>query len=153
MPKPLYILCSESGSEDRTTGLVSFFNVLDQLELREPAKRPDGGPPVAGTLDFQVVALWARTSEDAPEQQFQFALSLSLPQHDKALDLGSGIFMFEKPRFRAMAFVRYLDIRAPGVMRAECRIKRLSDADESWLAQSYEVEITQVKVDPSSSRA
>jgi hypothetical protein len=35
MLKPVYILCSESGVEDKTTGLVSHFKVVEEFEIRE----------------------------------------------------------------------------------------------------------------------
>jgi hypothetical protein len=41
MPKPIYILRSESGSEEKTTGLGRHFNVLEQFELNSSPEPTD----------------------------------------------------------------------------------------------------------------
>jgi hypothetical protein len=35
MPKPVYIICAEAGAEDKVTGLASYFNVVEKLQVRE----------------------------------------------------------------------------------------------------------------------
>jgi hypothetical protein len=146
MPKPLYILCSESGSEDKNTGIASYFNVLDLIEIRELPKPPEGAIHLVQPIRFQIVAVWARTSEDDLEHPFQFTVSLFLPLKEEPLDLANGIFTFEKPRFRATTIVSGLIFAGAGVMRAESKIRKLGDGDESWLVQSYDVEVKDVRV-------
>ena len=79
MPKPVYIICSESGSEDKTTSLVSHFKVLEQIEIREPPKPPEGGTIVIGPLNFQMVAVWTAAEGDDPDQKYECVTSLFLP--------------------------------------------------------------------------
>ena len=158
MPKPLYILCSQSGSEDKLTGLMSHFSVLEQIEVRPPQPALDGAIHIVGSVnmqvvssvDFQVVAMWRKTSMDDPEQPFQFILSLFLPPNNEVLELLNGTFMFEKPRFRATAIVQGLILRSPGILRAECRVRKLDDNDDAWIVQEFDVDVMEVKSDPSS---
>ena len=150
MPKPQYILCSESGSEDKITGVVSSFNVIEQIELRELPKLPDARIQIFQGISLYVVAVWAKDAEDDPEQTFQYVLSLFMPPDNEVIDLANGFFKFDKPRFRMTAIMKGLSFRGPGVFRAESRIKKLGDGDEAWLVQRYDVDVVQVKLDPSS---
>jgi hypothetical protein len=150
MPKPLYILCSESGSDDKTTSMVSIFNVLEQIELRQAPKTPEGGLQIFPGLSLYVVAAWAATPEDDPEESFQYVLSLFLPPKDEVIDLLNGTFKFDKPRFRMAAVLKGVQFRGPGIFRAESKIKRQADGDDAWLVQRYDVDVVPVNVDPPS---
>src|SRR5208337_5639855 len=79
MPKPVYILCSESGSEDKTTSLVSHFKVLEQIELRQLPKPPEVAALIIPGLFFQMVAVWMAAEDDDPDQKYECITSLFLP--------------------------------------------------------------------------
>jgi hypothetical protein len=143
MPNPIYMLCSESGSEDRTTGVLSHFKVIDQIELREFPRR-EGEPAIIPALPFQVVAVWSVAEGDDPDQEYEFKTLFYLPNSDEIINVHSGAFKFEKPRFRITANVLGMAFQGEGVFRAECKIRPIGGGD--WLIQSYEIPIVVIKL-------
>jgi hypothetical protein len=148
MPKAVYILCSESGSEDKTTNVVSHFNVIEQIEIRELA-RPPGSVPFVQALSCRITAVWAKAESDEPSQEYEFRFSLYLPPEGNELPIGSGTFSLEKPRFRAMGFVAGLVFPGTGTFRVECKIRPIGGGEDSWITQSYEIPVIHIKLEAS----
>jgi hypothetical protein len=146
MPKPVYILFSESGSEDKATGLVSHFKVLEQIECRELPKPQEDHPGLISLLSCQIVAVWAKADEDDPEEQYEFQVLLYLRSQLEAILAASGTLAFEatKPRNRTTVNVIGISFRDAGVFRVEHRIRPHGGEDRSWLVQTYEVPVTHV---------
>ncbi len=155
MPKPVYILCSESGSEDKTTDLVSHFKVLEQIELRELPKPPEGATLVIPWLSFQMVAVWAAAEDDDLDQKYECTTTFFLPPDNQEQFVGMRIFSFEgqKRRVRQTANFIGLALKAPGLLRIENKIRPLGTGEDLWLVQSYEIPVIavgSVGSDPSS---
>jgi hypothetical protein len=147
MPKPVYILCSESGSEDKATSLVSHFNVIEQIELREFPKPPEGFPPMVQPLSMQITAVWMRAEGDDPDQEYEFKITIFLPPDGKELPAGAGTVLFDRPRFRATAYVQGLLMSASGSFRAEGRMRPIGGHEDSWVTQTYEIAVLHIKSD------
>jgi len=143
MPKPVYILCSESGSEDKTTGLVSHFKVLEQIELRELPKPPEGATLVIPGLSFQMVAVWAAAEDDDLDQKYECTTTFFLPPDNQEQFVGKAIFSFEGQKRRARQTANFfgLALKAPGLLRIENRIRPLGAGEDLWLVQSYEIPV------------
>ena len=143
MPKPVYILCSESGSEDKTTGLVSHFKVLEQIELRQLPKPPEGATFIIPGLFFQMVAVWMAAEDDDPDQKYECMTSLFLPPDNQEQIVGTAIFSFEgqKPRDRMTVNFFGLAFKAPGLLRVVNKMRPLGAGDDLWLVQSYEIPV------------
>jgi hypothetical protein len=143
MPKPVYIICSESGSEDKTTSLVSHFKVLEQIEIRDLPKPAEAGTNVIPGLSFQMVAVWMAAEDDDPDQKYECITSLFLPPENQEQLVGMGILSFEgqKRRARMTANVLGLGFKTPGLLRIENRIRPLGAGEDLWLVQSYEIPV------------
>ena len=76
MPKPVYMLCCLSGSDDHNTGLPSHFNVIDRLELREiTVALPEGVKPfIVYTQPIRIVAVWWAVEDADFETEFEMEL-------------------------------------------------------------------------------
>jgi hypothetical protein len=142
MPKPAFIICSESGSEDRVTGLVSLFKVIERIELHERPDSEEGRPIVLNPLPFQVVAVWALSEDENADQEYEFEHKLTLPSGKEAT-LQSGTFFFERgrPRHRFTVIVNGFMPQDAGLLRVENRIRKVGEGD--WLVQAYEIPVVQ----------
>ena len=81
MPKPVYILCSESGSEDRATGLISHFKVIDQIGLKPSPSSPDSEKTtvIVTSIPLQMVAIWQADPHHDPDQEYDVENLLYMP--------------------------------------------------------------------------
>ncbi len=142
MPKPVYILCSESGSEDKATSLVSHFNVIEQIELRE-TRAPSESQTTRVFLPFalQVTSVWARAEADEPDQEFEFVISLFLPPDGNEVSLATGRWSFDKLRFRLTCHIGALQLKGSGQLRAESKMRVLGGSGDSWVKQTYEIPV------------
>jgi len=154
MPKPVYILCSESGAEDKLTGLVSHFKVLEQIVVFELPKPQEGQMGVISLIPCQIVAVWAKEEEDDPAQEYEFRVLLSLPSKPEPILAASGRLVFEetKPRHRTTVGVAGLAFHGTGVFRVEHQIRPVGGDDQSWLVQSYEVPVVYLGLQEASHR-
>jgi hypothetical protein len=142
MPKPIYIICSEGGAEDKTTGLVSHFNVLETIELIVEQDDSQGGDAIpAVNYRIQTVAVWGRSPEDDPETWYESEVCLHIPPEGKEIFGGKHVFRFEKTRFRVTANLQSLPVIGSGVLRIEHRIRPSGDESAEWLSQSYEISL------------
>jgi hypothetical protein len=48
MPKPVYIICSQAGIEDKRTGLVSIFNVIEKIQITTKQLDPTSKQSILG---------------------------------------------------------------------------------------------------------
>jgi hypothetical protein len=142
MPKPVFIICSESGSEDRVTGLVSLFKVIERIELHDRPAPEEGRPIVPHPLPFQFVAVWALSEGDDTDHEYEFEHKLTLPE-GRETTLQSGTFFFEKerPRHRFTVIVNGFVPKGAGLFRVESRIRKVGEGN--WLVQAYEMPVIQ----------
>src|SRR4051794_40029299 len=101
MPRPIFIICSGSGAEDRTTGLLSIFNVIDKVMFhRVPLPQPTS-PPV---VEMRVTAAWSREEQDV-DQEYEYEVVVSVPPEGDEHIVGRGRFAFTLPNQRISARV------------------------------------------------
>lgn len=139
MPKPVFIICSESGSVDRFTNLLSIHNIIERLSIRKRDERdggevPDGHAP---WLSIRVTALWEAEDDDRDER-FEYQVGLRFPEQEEKT-VAEGEFMFKSRNYR---FVIRADGPPPsqdGSLIASSRIRRTGD--DVWLSQEYEIEV------------
>src|SRR5438128_1103937 len=108
MPKPVYIICSQMGSEDRETGLLSVFSIIEKLQITSiPVPQPGQPPPIIQWAPFRVYAVWMKDDGDNPAQDFEFEMNLILPPDSRRFQLASGTLRFEegKPLRRVAVFI------------------------------------------------
>ncbi|OGQ82489.1 MAG: hypothetical protein A3F90_08870 [Deltaproteobacteria bacterium RIFCSPLOWO2_12_FULL_60_19] len=143
MPKPVYIICSQGGSEDKNTGLVSLFNVVEKIQIIESPPPASGQQPPPKTPTFRTLAVWMRADSDKPEDEFEFEVALSVPPTDREIVGGTGRFSFTKPLHRFFLDFFGLPIEGPGTLLVESRIRKVGDKE--WLRQSYPIFLERVQ--------
>jgi hypothetical protein len=139
MAKPIHIVCCETGSEDRITGQITLVNLIDKFQIQKL-------PPntfIAVRFSFWVTALWEREPDDE-NKEFEYEAILHLPPDDKAINAGSGRFVFNRRDARLTArFNGPIPFQGPGIMRAIIRI-RASDGGE-WISQEQRLSIEEIE--------
>jgi hypothetical protein len=148
MPKPKYVVCCESILHDKTSNLVSLFNVLEgytvqkqQIALPAPQEGQALVIPVA-IMQLVGVAVWELSSEAEGGGEFDFELALHLPGLDSP-SLTSGTFKFNKKRH--YRFLTRMEI-APnpkivsGDIRFTSKVKPVGT--NRWKSQEYAFPIT-----------
>jgi hypothetical protein len=145
MPRPLYIICAESGSEDNRTGLVSHYNVIETIQLQ---KQPEGMPPGAvepgsirlPMLKFRATAVWMKR-EDEPQGEYEFEMKLYIPPTSKEVLVQSGTFSFSpgKPLYRIVLIAAGPAFESPGTFRVESRVRRIGT--DKWETQDYPIPV------------
>jgi hypothetical protein len=140
MPKPVHIVCSESGSEDRITGKVSLVNLIEKIQIQKiPEKQT---VVILAQFSLWVSSLWHREKHDE-DKEFEYESLLYLPPEDSVVDAGKGAFLFNKQSARITArFSGLIPFKGPGIMRAVVRIRAISGGD--WISQEQPIEVEEV---------
>jgi hypothetical protein len=133
MPKPVYIICSEGGADDRATGALSHFNVLEEVRvarIQTPASgQPAGGQPIPRVVPVRMTAVWMQDQGDPPDQAYDFEVAIRQPAEPE-LVVSSGQFTFATSFHRLIAPMYFAGFSALGVLEVECRIR--ARGQESW---------------------
>src|SRR6516162_554291 len=130
MPRPLYIICAESGSEDARTGLVSHFNVIESIQVWKRVDSNSSDQVRLPMLTFRATAVWMK-NEGEPDGEYEFQMVLHLPPTNKELVAQEGRFSFlGKPFFRIALIAGGPPFEGPGVFRIESRVRRVGA--EKW---------------------
>ena len=87
MPLPHYIIGSMFQSEDKTTGLVSFFQVVEKLALTSVGPLPADIAVAVGNDAWPtiiVVASWMRDESDGPDTEYESEWWVKFPTKPNA---------------------------------------------------------------------
>lgn len=144
MARPVYLICSESGSEDKETGLVSHFTVVEKIQFR-PIDATNLGPGQAIAVPqsaFSVTAVWMREKDETADDWFDYSLVVLAPDNEPILGAG-GQFQFTRPLHR-FTFRSHLTFafNQSGLVVVESKIRKVGTKD--WLTQSYPIVVEQV---------
>lgn len=150
MARPVYMICSESGSEDKQTGLVSHFTVIEKIQFRPietanlAANLAPGQPIAVPQPSFWVTALWMRGSDDNAEDWFDYSIIVHSPEKEPILR-ASGKFQFTKElhRFSVRTELTFA-AQNPGMMLVQSQIRKVGESD--WLNQEYPILVD--RIDP-----
>jgi hypothetical protein len=153
MPRPHYIIVSESGAEDTSTGLVSHYNVLESIRVQKhDAGMPRGavsGQVQVPWMTFRATAVWMKR-EDEPDGEYEYEMRLYIPPSNKELLAQSGEFTFSpgKPFFRITLVAGGPPFEGSGTFRIESRV-RLVGTDK-WETQEYPIPVELVHIQATS---
>jgi hypothetical protein len=138
MPRPVYIICSESGAEDVRTGIVSHFQVVEKIQVTL-LPLETGGLPVSQVISLRMTAVWMKSPDDIFDQEYELETAFYLPPDDTMRVVQTGRFSFgpDAPLFRSVAFGPCPTFVASGLFRVESRIRRVGD--QEWLRQDYPI--------------
>lgn len=151
MPKPVFIVVSQSGVEDRQTNLLSLFNVIERLVIKKKPAKEDAGEPgqfkevnaaelPAMHFGFRIAAVWMLEQSDPPEGTLDAEMVFSVPPHNREVRHSMGPLEYKKGSF--IVRVSAIVIGPPpcdgsGILRVKIRV-RFSDTLE-WLEQEYPI--------------
>lgn len=151
MAEPFFIICSEGGSVDRFTNLVSVFGILESITI-SVNKGSDGDSngrtilspnvKVISSFDFRVTAAWRASQDDIDEEaKYDSRITLTLPSGELLTPL-ERTFVFSGPLHRMIAGVVISPekVAFTGDVIARAEIKKSADA--SWITQEYRFSIT-----------
>jgi hypothetical protein len=146
MPRPIYIICSQGGSEDKASGQVSLFNVIDKLFLRRNQPNTPPPPPQPGISQIRITASWMRVSGDY-DQEFEFETRMFFPPENAMYGVAKGTFTFAQDWQRLTnVLVGPLPIQGPGILRVQNRVRR--KGSEEWVAQECPIIVEEVVPPP-----
>lgn len=157
MVRPRYLICCESRIVDRATGLITHYNVLDELSVTIAAsKAQTAAMPL---LKFVMTSVWMRETEDEPEDTYEFETYMHVPGEEEARCIHKGQFQFGQSRsYRLEVFVQGVAVQGDdsatkgglrlisGDLRLESRVRRCGD--ERWLLQDCVVPVRVEQMTP-----
>lgn len=132
MPRPLYLICSKSGSEDKQTGLLSMYHVLERLALAP--QEPDRPRP---PFSFRIVSAWLREEGDDKEQEYEFSVLLHFPSEDQGREVAKDSFYLTHPIYRIVINAQLGGCDGPGILTVESRIRPVGTED--WVVQAFPI--------------
>jgi hypothetical protein len=147
MARNLYTICSKLGSEDRTTGLLSLYQIIEELTATLPAPGQQSLPFV-----IRVTSVWMREDGDDAEQEYEFRMVWHLDALGLENELSRTMFHFSTRirRFISEFVLQGLvlgttleRLEGPSLMVVDCSM-RVAGAD-TWITQSYPMLITWVQ--------
>lgn len=148
MPRPAYIICSESGVIDQSRNLASHFSVLEKITFQ---RRPVQERLEDRTAIFRcrVVAVWMKTDEDTPGQEFEAQLVFVSPPNGREIivaETGRFAFAPDKTFSRfVMQLAGPLPAEGAGILWVKHRIRVVGD--EEWMTQEFPIVIVEESAD------
>jgi len=100
MPQPVYIICSESDSLDKRTGLLSLFHIVEGYDVALLRLKPSEDITIkdvtitGAALSIVVNVVWMREDNDSPEQEYDFEVAVRSPGKLDFVALQSGKLRF-----------------------------------------------------------
>jgi hypothetical protein len=146
MPRPAYIICSESGSIDHRTNQLSTFNVLEAIDVSPVPPLPPKDDLAGlknllsslGGVKVRITAAWMRDAADSLDTVFETEIVGLDPEGDTIFRASSADFSFAKPFHRVNASLKMPGFPSLGVYLIEARLRQKGDADWTW-RQSFPV--------------
>lgn len=153
MPSPVFIICSEGGSIDRHTNMVSIFDVIEKITFKVVPKQSEGLPPPnlldalpggkpAALNTLRVTAVWRRANEDA-DGEFEFKTTVQLPGSREEVLAGEGRFIFNTILYRIISTI-YSDMPSQsGAIVVTNSVRRTGSAE--WFRQQYTIPVERIE--------
>ena len=141
MPKPVYMLCCQTGSDDVRTNFASHLNILDSLHLVAASKARDDEKLFAPYIPLRIVAVWSIDKPKDYDAEFEVQVGVKAPARIKETIIHQGQFRFEsgKSKQRFTFDVQGFNPGGTGDVIVECRIRKLGES--RWLRQTYTIEV------------
>jgi hypothetical protein len=139
MPKPVFIICCESGTEDKYTGMASLFNIIDRI-VGNPLEA-DTGAILKQSLAVRIVAVWEASEQSDFEGEFNIEMRMLLPSQDQTAVLSSDTMRFttSTPRHRSTIVIGAFRAAEAGQLVFESRVKRSFEVE--WISQAYSIDV------------
>jgi hypothetical protein len=154
MVRPVFIVCSRDGAEDKGTGLISIFQVIEKfLIVKLDSAKLAGGLLVAPAQSLRMVATWMLEPEKGEQygDWFEYEVRLVMPPRGTVIRLGGDTFAFSdnQPLHRfTLQLETALPFEGPGIMWVESCVRK-PGAD--WAIQSYPIILEEIGESPARS--
>jgi hypothetical protein len=143
MVKPHSIICAESGSQDKVTGLLSLFNVIEKFQIAKLSAPPAGQAAVVPEQRFLIAATWRKEDTDDPNQEYEFEFVLFMPPNGSEGKISEGGFLFSMPMHRiTLNFRGLMPFNGGGWLRIEARLRKKGEQD--WIKQDYWIIVEEI---------
>jgi hypothetical protein len=146
MARPVYIVCARSGSEDKDTGLLSLFELLEKFMIvRVDPGKPANAPTIVQPLQLRMVATWMIETDQGEryDDSFEYEFRLVMPPKPTIHFLGGGTFKFIEPQPLHRFTLRIeapLPFEGPGVMWVQSVVRK---PGKEWI-QSYPIFLEEI---------
>ncbi len=147
MPRPSFVICSQSGADDKFSGLLSLFNVIDRIGVRQRIQNGAENVTSSFVPRLRVTATWLAEAADKSEV-FEFETVALLPPNREEFRLGKGQFVFNKSFKRLVTRIFKPIPLEEGLLVIQSRIRKVGTTE--WSMQ--EVPILVEKVVPHESQ-
>lgn len=137
MARPFYIICSQLSVDDKLTGCVSFFNVIERLSY---SRTPIPGLP---PLQMHIVSAWMREPDDG-DTEFEWSARLSFVTSNAEMQLGSGKFKFDTPVKRITAKLMGTPPQIAGATEMIAWVAIRPIGTDHWLSHEYPIGVEEV---------
>ena len=147
MPRPVYIVVADSGTEDKLTGLVSHFNVLEKISFTKDQSAAATNRMVLSVgLRFRAVAVWMQLNDDAPNTEYEFQMGFVKPSETDFESVHSGSFSFApgRPFYRMTLMAQGDFFGASGILLIRSRIRE-AGTEQDWIVQDYPILVEEIK--------
>jgi hypothetical protein len=135
MPRPLFIICSESGAEDKDTGLLSLFGLVQAIQVTKGPRAPQNSPAMN---QLRITASWMQESGDE-SKEFEVEVAVVPPAGEEVF-LGRQEFTFEQQFFRmTIRVIGLIPVKTEGLHWVEARVRRLGA--KAWLVQKSPLQV------------
>jgi hypothetical protein len=135
MPKPSYIICSQSGAFDEQDERVSIFEVAESIMVANTATAARALPLDwrPGHLTVRITTCWMREDSDDPAQQFETQVAILFPDGSDAMASNVIPFHFEKRFYRRI--FSHVPLELPidfpeGIYSIEGRLRKTGE--QTW---------------------
>ena len=150
MARPLFIICSESGSIDRYSNRLSAYKILETIEIvgqadYERLRSSSSDELPLPIITIRAVATWIGDPEDTGAE-YEYQSQVHYPGTGSAKPVGAGRFRWAAKNHRVIVDL-VLDPQAleAGALRVEISIRPLKP-DARWSTQQYEIAVERMPV-------
>jgi hypothetical protein len=153
MPSPVFIVCSEGGSIDRHTNMLSIFDVIEKLNFKLFDKPPSpddthvqksqmAGMKPMTIHSLRMTAVWRRDEVDIGKE-FEFRTLIQLPGVPEPVVAGEGQFVFKTLLHRMIAGFHHDLPQQSGKLIVTSAIREIGSND--WIEQKYVIPVERIE--------
>jgi hypothetical protein len=153
MPSPAFIVCSEGGSIDRHTNMLSIFDIIEKLTFKvfdKPPQQSDvrlqeaqlAGMKPATIHSLRMTAVWRREEADIGKE-FEFQTFIQIPGVAEPFIAGEGQFVFKTLLHRLIATFHHDMPPQSGKLIVTSAVRRVGD--ENWIRQEYLIPVERLE--------
>ena len=152
MVNPVFILVAKLSSQDKDSGALSIFEIVEKLQFTAIPKPIDPAQPIMVLFEpMRLIATWSSETDADRNREYDYEIEAFMPDESLPLIAASGTFRFEagKQNHRiTVIFASPLPITKPGIIRFQGKIR--VTGTPNWQTQSYLIPVEALLITPDS---